>query len=162
SATWTLSISSAGPQRTTTCLIRRKSRSGRGKRWGDSALTRTQCRWMWRWGGGRAGGGRRGAGARGAGRLGSGKWSGGGRVLAGRVDADPYRDAVRDAVLAGDETKIVELAARKDALTLPAGFASFLGDFGAIFVSRRTELLQSALSRRPGDLGLLMTLGGSY
>ena len=38
----------------------------------------------------------------------------------------------------------------------------FLGGNGAIDVGRRRQLLQSAVSRRPGDLGLLMTLAGTY
>ncbi len=84
------------------------------------------------------------------------------RALLRKVDADPYRDAVRDAVLANDRVKIVELAGQKAALEQPSGFAAFLGDSGAIPVERRRQLLQAAVSRRPGDLGLLMTLGGSY
>jgi tetratricopeptide (TPR) repeat protein len=91
-------------------------------------------------------------------RLRAGKTAGVRAVLR-RVDADPYRDAVRDAVLANDRAKVVALARRKDALEQPPGFAAFLGESGAIAVGRRRQLLQAAVSRRPGDLGLLMTLG---
>src|SRR5262249_2231325 len=42
------------------------------------------------------------------------------------------------------------------------GFAAFLGESGAISVERRRQLLQAAVGRRPGDLALLMTLGGAY
>src|SRR5262245_40252340 len=84
------------------------------------------------------------------------------RALLRRVDADPYRDAVRDAVLAGDRAKLVELAGQKAALEQPPGFAAFLGENGAIGVERRRQLLEAAVSRRPGDLGLLMTLGVTY
>jgi tetratricopeptide (TPR) repeat protein len=85
------------------------------------------------------------------------------RAVLKRVDADPYRDAVRDAVVAGDWAKFVELAEQPAALEQPPGFAAFpLGDSEAIKVERRRKLLESALSRRSEDLGLLMTLGGTY
>jgi tetratricopeptide (TPR) repeat protein len=84
------------------------------------------------------------------------------RALLRRVDADPYRDAVRDAVLANDAAKVVELAGQKAALEQPPGFVVFLGEYGAIPVERRRQLLQVAVRRRPGDLALLMTLGMSY
>src|SRR5262249_8227002 len=38
------------------------------------------------------------------------------RALLRRVDADPYRNAVRDAVLANDRAKLVELAGKDQAL----------------------------------------------
>ena len=84
------------------------------------------------------------------------------RAVLRRVDADPYRDAVRDAVVAGDWAKFVELAGQPAALEQPPGFAAFLGGSPAIEVERRRKLLESALSRRSEDLGLLMTLGGTY
>jgi tetratricopeptide (TPR) repeat protein len=84
------------------------------------------------------------------------------RALLRRVDADLFRDAVRDVVLAEDAAKLAELAGQPAALEQPAGFVAFLGECGAITVERRRELLQAALSRRPGDLGLLMTLGRTY
>ncbi len=80
------------------------------------------------------------------------------RALLGRVDADPYRDAVRDAVLAGDEGGIRDLAAQDDALLQPPGFAVFMGETKVIDVERRQELLRAALSRRTTDVDLLMTL----
>jgi tetratricopeptide (TPR) repeat protein len=88
--------------------------------------------------------------------------SAGVRAMLRRVDADPYRDAVRDAVLADDKARMVELAGRKAALEQSPGFVAFLGESGAIQVERRRHLLAAALSRRPGDLGLLMTLGEIY
>ncbi len=84
------------------------------------------------------------------------------RALLRLVDANPYRDAVRDAVLAEDRAKFVELAGQKAALEQASGFAAFLGESWAIPVERRRRLLQAAVSRRSGDLGLLMTLGGTY
>jgi tetratricopeptide (TPR) repeat protein/serine/threonine protein kinase len=84
------------------------------------------------------------------------------RSLLRQVDADPYRDAIRDAVLAHDRKKLVELAGRKTALEQPPGFAAFLGESDAIPVDRRRELLQAAVSRRPANVDLLMTLGTSY
>ncbi len=84
------------------------------------------------------------------------------RALLRRVDADPFRDAVRDAVLAEDRAKFVELAGQKAALEQPPGFVAFLGESQAIVVERRRQLLQSAVSRRPENLSLLMILGGTY
>ncbi len=83
-------------------------------------------------------------------------------ALLRRVDADAYRDAVRDAVLADDRAKLTALAGQEAALEQPAGFAAFLGESGVIAPERRRQLLTAALSRRPGDLGLLMTLGKTY
>jgi tetratricopeptide (TPR) repeat protein len=84
------------------------------------------------------------------------------RAVLRAVDADAYRDALRDAILARDRPRIVRLAGQPEALLQPAGFASFLGGIKAVPVERRRELLAAALGRRPGDLGLLMTLGKSY
>jgi hypothetical protein len=66
------------------------------------------------------------------------------RTLLRQVDADRYRDAVRDAVLADDWAKVVELAGRKAALEQPPGFVAFLGESGDIPVQRRRQLLQAA------------------
>src|SRR5262245_37902785 len=88
----------------------------------------------------------------------------GGRAVLRLVDADPYRDAVRDAVRADDRAKLVELAGGKAALEQPPGFVAFLGDDnfeGIIRLERRRQLLQAAVGRRPGDLGLLMAMAGS-
>ena len=84
------------------------------------------------------------------------------RALLRKVDADPYRDGVRDAVVANDRAKIAELAKQDAALEQPPGFVAFLGEIQAIAVERRGQLLQAAVSRRSGDLGLLMTLGRTY
>jgi tetratricopeptide (TPR) repeat protein len=84
------------------------------------------------------------------------------RALLRRVDADPYRDAVRDAVLANDPAKMVELARQDDALEQPPGFVTFLGESPVIPIERKRQLLQAAVTRRPGNLHLLMTLGTSY
>jgi tetratricopeptide (TPR) repeat protein len=88
--------------------------------------------------------------------------SAGVRTVLRRVDANPYRDAIRDALLANDPTQFVELAERKTALEQPPGFVAFLGESAAIPVDRRRELLQAAVSRRPADVDLLLTLGSSY
>jgi tetratricopeptide (TPR) repeat protein len=88
--------------------------------------------------------------------------SAGARAVLRLVDADEYRDAVRDAVLGDDWAKFAELAGRQAALDQPPGFAAFLGESGAIGVERRRRLLEAAVGRRPGELGLLMTLGRTY
>ena len=84
------------------------------------------------------------------------------RTLLRRLDADPYRNAVRDAIIADDAPKITELAGRKDALEQRPGFAAFLGESETIPLARRRQVLQAALIQQPGDLGLLMTLGRTY
>ncbi len=84
------------------------------------------------------------------------------RALLRQVDADPYRDTVRDAVVADNRVKFVELAAQAATLEQPPGFVGFLAESGAIPVERRRQLLLAAVSRRSGDLGLLMTLGSTY
>ncbi len=84
------------------------------------------------------------------------------RALLRRVDADAYRDAVREVVLARASAKMAALAGRPAALEQPPGFVAFLGAIPVIPMERRRTLLAAALSRRPGDLDLLMTLGGTY
>jgi len=84
------------------------------------------------------------------------------REVLRRVDADSYRDAVRDAILADDRAKFVELADETAALEQPPGFAVFLGECGAIDIERRRELLQAAVIRQSAHVSLLMTLGSCY
>jgi tetratricopeptide (TPR) repeat protein len=102
------------------------------------------------------------------------------RALLRRVDADPYRDAMRDAVcdailamaaankaaamaaVKKAAAKMAELAGQGPALEQPPGFVAFLGHIQEIPVVRRRHLLATALGRRPGELDLLMTLGHTY
>jgi tetratricopeptide (TPR) repeat protein len=84
------------------------------------------------------------------------------RAVLRLVDANPFRDAFRDAILASEQARFVELASQDEALEQPPGFAAFLGDIGDIEAERRRQLLEGAVSRRPGDLSLLMTLGNMY
>jgi tetratricopeptide (TPR) repeat protein len=88
--------------------------------------------------------------------------SAGVRTLLRRVDPDPYRDAFRDAVLANDRAQLVELVGQKATVEQPPGFVVFLGNYEEIPVERRRQVLQAAVSQRPGDLGLLMTLAYTY
>jgi tetratricopeptide (TPR) repeat protein len=83
-------------------------------------------------------------------------------ALLRRVDADPYREALRAAILAENDAKVVELAGQKAALEQPPGFVTLLGGYAAIDVERRRQLLQAALSRRQNNLGLLTTLGATW
>jgi tetratricopeptide (TPR) repeat protein len=78
------------------------------------------------------------------------------------LDGNPYRDGVRDAVIAGNVANLIALANREEALQQPPGFAAFMGEEDNVPVERRRRLLQSAAARRPGDLSLLMALAGSY
>jgi tetratricopeptide (TPR) repeat protein len=78
------------------------------------------------------------------------------------ADRDEYRASLRAAVLAEDEDRITELAGQQAALKQPPWYATVLGQYEAIPVKRRQEILQVALRARPGDLGLLMALGDPY
>jgi tetratricopeptide (TPR) repeat protein len=84
------------------------------------------------------------------------------RAALQRLDADRFRDAVRDAERGNDPAALVKLAAQAEALAQPPGFAAFLGESSAVVPERQRELLGAALRRHPGDLGLLMGLGRSY
>jgi serine/threonine protein kinase/tetratricopeptide (TPR) repeat protein len=78
------------------------------------------------------------------------------------ADPDPYRDAVRDAITAGDRERVAQLAGQPDALAQPPRFAAALGQSKGVPVDRRRAVLGAALRAQPGDLALLMTLGNSY
>jgi hypothetical protein len=84
------------------------------------------------------------------------------RTLLRRVDADPYRDAIRDAILVNDRAKLAELAAKAVALEQPPGFTAFLGGFQQIGVVPRRQLMLAAVSRRPRNVDLLIHLGSCY
>jgi tetratricopeptide (TPR) repeat protein len=88
--------------------------------------------------------------------------SAGVRATLAAADPGPFRDAVRDAVQAGDEAALARLADRPAALVQPPGFAAFLGGSRAIRLERRRAILVAAARRQPRDLGLLMALGGTY
>ncbi len=78
------------------------------------------------------------------------------------TDPDPYRDAVRDALAAGDRLRALGLAGRPDALAQPPGFATALVQLGGLSTDRRVTVLESALRAWPGNLALLMGLGNTY
>jgi tetratricopeptide (TPR) repeat protein/predicted Ser/Thr protein kinase len=78
------------------------------------------------------------------------------------ADPEPYREAVRDAVAAGDADRLAELARRPEALAQPPRFAVALGQIGAVPRERRRAVLEVALRERPGDLKLLMEMVSTY
>ena len=78
------------------------------------------------------------------------------------ADPDPYREAVRRAIQSQDDARVRELAAQPEALKQPVGFAVVLGEQKAIPTDRRERILRTAHLSRPGDLSLLMALGGLY
>jgi serine/threonine protein kinase/Flp pilus assembly protein TadD len=78
------------------------------------------------------------------------------------VDPDKYRDDMRAAVLARDDEKIARLADQSAAEAQPPGFIAALSQIADVPLARRRNLLQTALSSHPGDLGLLLTLGNTY
>jgi tetratricopeptide (TPR) repeat protein len=84
------------------------------------------------------------------------------RAVLRAVDPHPYRDAVRDAILERDGSRVRDLAVRAEAPEQPPGFVAVLGESFGITREQRRELLRAALVRRPGDLALLMTLGSTY
>jgi tetratricopeptide (TPR) repeat protein len=77
------------------------------------------------------------------------------------VDPDPYRMACRVAIARAGKSRgtAVELASRPEALTQPAWFAVFLGEWAPTSPARRREILLAVLQRRPGDFRVLMALG---
>jgi len=86
------------------------------------------------------------------------------------ADPDAYRTSLRDAI-AGRVTKQVAILAEKpEALEQPPWFAAVLGRLDWVNAAhqpwipanRRRAVLESALRTRPGDLHLLMALGGSW
>ena len=88
--------------------------------------------------------------------------SAGTRVLLLRVDADPYRDSIRDAIVGGRTAKLVELARQDEARRQSPGFIEFLAQRTAIPLERRRQLLSEALSEQPGNLNLLMSLAATF
>ncbi len=75
------------------------------------------------------------------------------------ADPDDYRNSVRAAIAAGQDKRLTELAGQQAALEQPAWYAAVLGERMGNRTERGNRLLVTALSRRPGDFGLLMTLG---
>jgi eukaryotic-like serine/threonine-protein kinase len=85
------------------------------------------------------------------------------REILAEADANPYRDAIREATVVRDRKRVADLADQPEALSQPAGFTAALGQHrGAIPGQRRREVLEAALRARPGNLSLLIALGGSY
>jgi eukaryotic-like serine/threonine-protein kinase len=84
------------------------------------------------------------------------------RAVLKAADPDPYRDAVRDAMLAGREQQLAELAQQPEALAHSARFAAVFAQRRIIPVERRRVLLKAALRVRPTDPSLLTVLGYSY
>jgi hypothetical protein len=76
------------------------------------------------------------------------------------LDPDPYRDGVRDAERDKDIEMLAKRATQPEALAQPEGFVAFLGESKAISPERRRAVLGTAVQRHPGNLGLLMELGG--
>jgi Flp pilus assembly protein TadD len=84
------------------------------------------------------------------------------RAVLRSADPDPYRDAVRDALAAGDRHRALELAGLPEALAQPPGFATVLVQVGGLSTDRQVAVLESALRARHGNLALLMALGNTY
>lgn len=84
------------------------------------------------------------------------------RNLLRRLDTDPYRNDVRDAVVTGDRVTFVKLAEQTAAQEQPPGFIVSLVSSKALEVERIRRLLESALVRMPENLDLLMALGNTY
>ena len=81
------------------------------------------------------------------------------RAVLRKVDSDPYRDAVRDAIRSDSRGTLTELVDQPEALKQPPRFAAVLGECKAIDVNRRRHIMEMAINQHPEDLGLLMTRG---
>src|SRR5262249_28562812 len=84
------------------------------------------------------------------------------RAVLQAADPDPYRDAVRNAVAAGDNRGVAALSEAPEALAQPSRFAAVLGAHAALSKERRRAVLQAVLRTRPGDVGLLMMMEQTY
>jgi serine/threonine protein kinase len=84
------------------------------------------------------------------------------RAVLRAVDPDQYRDAVRDAIAAGNRQAIGTLAWNDQALEQPPRFAAVLGQTLAILPERRRRILGSALLAIPADRDLLFAMGNTY
>jgi tetratricopeptide (TPR) repeat protein len=82
------------------------------------------------------------------------------------ADPDPFRDAVRDALAAGDAARTAGLAKRltgpDGGAGQPPGFVATLGQVAEIPVTLRREFLRRAVQDRAGNLALLMALGSTF
>jgi serine/threonine protein kinase/Flp pilus assembly protein TadD len=79
------------------------------------------------------------------------------------ADPDKYRGAVRDAIMAREARALNALMWKPQTLAQPARYAAVLPLMVEMEPPQRLRaVLESALRRRPGDLGLLMALGNSY
>ncbi len=83
------------------------------------------------------------------------------RAVLRAADPDAYRDAVRDAVLMGNKTRIGELANRPEVAAQLPEFVTILVESVPDGLKQR-EMLEAAVQRRPNNLGLLMALGNTY
>jgi serine/threonine-protein kinase len=84
------------------------------------------------------------------------------RAALQKADPDAFRDAFRDVQLAGDRSRLAELASQPGALEQPPEFVALLGYNESIPALRRREILRTAVQKRPGNLDLLMALGHTY
>jgi tetratricopeptide (TPR) repeat protein len=84
------------------------------------------------------------------------------RALLRATDPHPYRDAVRDAIVAGEGRKLFSLISQPEALAQPARFVTVFGRFSDIPKDRSRELIARALRARPGDPELLVSMGQTY
>lgn len=81
------------------------------------------------------------------------------RAILNAADPDVYREGIRDAILDGKRTELLNRIARAEALEQPAWFATALGQNPVIPKARRYEILKGALQGRPRSLAVFMSLG---
>jgi serine/threonine protein kinase/Flp pilus assembly protein TadD len=76
-----------------------------------------------------------------------------------QLDSDPFRDAMREAVIQADDSKITELSGQAAASQQPPRFISnVLANHNAIAIERRMRFLEEAAIRYPSDVNLLVAL----
>src|SRR5262249_25301329 len=78
------------------------------------------------------------------------------------ADPDPFRDALRAAVLMRSGLVVLALTSHPEALNQPGRFALGLLKFKPISARRQEQLLAAALARRPADFGVLMSFGARH
>ncbi len=75
------------------------------------------------------------------------------------VDNDPYRNQLREAMVASDTKQIHDLVEQLDALRQPARFAVVLVTYGKIPHHRCVEILRSVHLKQSNDFATLVWLG---
>lgn len=83
-------------------------------------------------------------------------------LILSATDHDVFRNAVRDAILRGDDERLIALADDAEALRQPPRFAVILGLLRPITFAQRARLLREAHRLAPTSLAVVMEAAGMY